>query len=98
MPRCVTGMWRVIALAASLLPSLMGGQSHALSQPIPDGWYVYPEEKLKDLDETTLRCFNYSQNEWQVMTDGNGIRITKRVAQKKGALPSGTQLPPLLKH
>jgi hypothetical protein len=91
-------MWRVIALAAALLPSLMGGQSHALSQPIPDGWYVYPEEKLKDLDETTLRCFNYSQNEWQVMTDGNGIRITKRVAQKKGALPSGTQLPPLLKH
>jgi hypothetical protein len=91
-------MWRAIALAAALLPSLMGGQSHAPSQPIPDGWYVYPEEKLKNLDETTLRCFNYSHNEWQVMTDGNGIRITKRVTQEKGAPPSGTQLPRLLKH
>jgi hypothetical protein len=91
-------MWRVIVLATALLPSLMGGQSYAPSQPIPDGWYVYPQDKLKHSDEITLRCFNYSINEWQVMTDGNGIRITKRVAQKKGEAPSGTQLPPLLKH
>jgi len=60
---------------------------------------VYPESKLKNLDETTLRCFNYSHNEWQVTYEGNGVRITPRLSPKgKDDFPSVPSCPPLLKH
>jgi hypothetical protein len=99
MPRRLKRMRLIIALAAgSVLSSLTGGQSQGPFQSLPDGWYVYSEEKLKHSDENTLRCFNYSRNDWQVSTDGNEIRVTKRVKPQKGDPPSLPPLPPLLKH
>ena len=53
-----------VTAATILLPQMLLGQQLAsLPGEIPVGWYVYPESKLKNLDETTLRCFNYSHNE-----------------------------------
>ena len=94
MPKCALRLGQVIALAAGcLFPLLIGGQSQVPSESIPSGWYVYPEEKLKHLDETTRRCFNYSRNEWQVIAEEDEIRIEKRFAPKE--LPP---IPPRLKH
>ena len=65
----------------------------------PSGWYVYSESKLKNLHETTLRCFNYSHNEWQVTNEGNGVRITPRPSPRgKDDFPPVPSWPPLLKH
>src|SRR5262249_14318467 len=47
-----------------------------------------------NVDEYTVRCFNYSHNEWQVMSEGEKVKITKRV----GTLTDIPSLPPLLKH
>jgi hypothetical protein len=88
-----------VAVAGVLLPTTLLGQQPAPSAGrIPEGWYVYPESKLKNLDETTLRCFNYSHNEWQVVSDGDGVKITKLVRQGKMNAPSTLPLPPSLKH
>jgi len=61
---------------------------------VPQGWYVYPNAELKHLDENTLRCFNYSHDEWQVIGEGEEVKITKLTGKKTDA-PS---LPPLLEH
>jgi hypothetical protein len=88
------GLLAALAVGVLLPPSLAGQQSGASLGSIPDGWYAYPEEKLKHLDETTLRCFNYSHNEWQVTSEGTVIKITKKLRGKSDEL----SLPPLLKH
>ena len=86
-----------LTIAGGLLPlTLLGQGPVATTRLIPDGWYVYPSGKLKNLDETTLRCFNYSQNEWKVISEGDGVKITKLLRQgDTSVLPT---LPPLLKH
>ena len=95
MSRCVLRMWQVIALAATcLLPSIIDGQCKPLVGSIPDGWYVYPEEKLKHLDESTLRCFNYSHSEWNVTSEGDVVTIASNLGEKTDQLA----LPPLLKR
>lgn len=84
-----------VALAGILFPlKLPGQQSVPPTGLIPEGWFVYPGTKLKNLDETTLRCFNYSHNEWRVISEGDGVKITKRLSQKAD-VPA---LPPLLKQ
>jgi hypothetical protein len=87
----------VIAAAIVLSQIALAQQPASPTGSIPAGWYVYPDDKLKNLDETTLRSFNYSQNEWQVANEGDGINITKLIRRKSGdqTIPS---LPPLLKH
>ncbi|MGB9244480.1 MAG: hypothetical protein WCC03_14085 [Candidatus Acidiferrales bacterium] len=55
---------------------------------------MYPEEKLKDLDETTLRCFNYSRSDWKVTSEGDVVTIASNLGDKSDELA----LPPLLKH
>lgn len=83
-----------IALLGFVMPStLIGQQSPSSTDYIPQGWFVYPNSKLKHADETTLRCFNFSHNEWQVTSDGDDVRITKR-SGRNADVPS---LPPLLK-
>jgi len=88
-----------VTAATILLPQMVSGQQPApLSENIPVGWYVYPESKLKNLDETTLRCFNYSHNEWQVTNEGNGVSITERPSPRgKDDFPPVPSWPPLLK-
>jgi hypothetical protein len=71
-------------------PSTLFGQS---PEHIPQGWYVYPNSKLNHADVTTLKCFNYSRNEWAVSDESDGVRITKWTG-RKAEVPS---LPPLLK-
>jgi hypothetical protein len=53
----------------------------------------YPNSKLNHADITTLRCFNYSRNEWEVSDENVGVKITKW-AGRKADVPS---LPALLK-
>jgi hypothetical protein len=53
----------------------------------------YPNSKLNHADITTLRCFNYSRNEWEVSDESVGVKITKW-AGRKADVPS---LPALLK-
>ena len=59
----------------------------------PDGWYVYPNAKLKNVDEMTQRCFNYSRDDWRVAIEGNKVKITKQTEPRAQALP----LPPHFK-
>lgn len=89
-----------ITVATVLLPQMVLGQQPAsLPGNVPVGWYVYPANKLKNLDETTLRCFNYSHNEWQVTSEGSGVKITERLGTKgKDDFPQVPSWPPLLKH
>src|ERR1700722_15295485 len=84
-----------IAAATILFPSLvLGQQSVGHNGSVPDGWYVYPDKKLSSVDETALRCFNYSRNEWQVNSQGDSVKITRVAPQKGDERP----LPPMLKH
>lgn len=89
-----------VTVATILLPQMALGQQPApLSGNIPVGWYVYPEKKLKNLDETTLRCFNYSRNEWQVTNEGNSVKITQLPRPTgKDDFPPVPSWPPLLKR
>ena len=81
-----------VALAVTLLPlKLLGQQPVPPTRLIPEGWYVYPYSKLKNADKTTLRCFNYSHDEWEVTSEGDGVKITKDDV-------SAPSLPPLLKR
>jgi hypothetical protein len=85
-----------ITALGALFPSAVCGQQGASGKDhIPPGWYVYPSDKLKNLDEPTERCFNFSQNDWQVKDDGSDVTFQKRSKQNNGVVPS---LPPLLKH
>jgi hypothetical protein len=83
-----------IPVLAALLSSTLFGQEPPSTKPIPEGWYVYPDSKLKDPDENTLRCFNYSHNEWQVISEDEEVKITRQTG-KKTDVPS---LPPSLEH
>jgi hypothetical protein len=94
-----TARFSVAAATILLTQMVLGQQPASLPGNIPVGWYVYPESKLKNPDETTLRCFNYSHNEWQVTNEGNGVKITERPRYKgKDDFPSVPSWPPLLKH
>jgi hypothetical protein len=42
---------------------------------LPEGWYVFPNARLKNLD--TQQCFNYSENQWQVTSEGGSVKIRK---------------------
>lgn len=70
-------------------------QSGVPPQSVPVGWYIYPETSLQELDESTLRCFNYSRNEWQVTGDESDVKIDKLARPEVNAPPIA--LPPLLK-
>ena len=62
-------------------------------QPAPKGWFVYPMKNVRDLDEQTRRCFNYSRNDWRVALEGNDVKIAK-ISRSDAEQPV---LPPLLK-
>jgi hypothetical protein len=83
-----------IPVLAALSSSSLFGQETSSTKRMPEGWYVYPNSKLKNADENTLRCFNYAHNEWQVIREGEEVKIAQRTG-KKTDVPS---LPPLLKH
>jgi hypothetical protein len=94
-----TVQFRVTAATILLAQIVLGQQPASAPGNIPAGWYVYPESKLKNGDETTLRCFNYSHNEWQVTNEGEDVKITERSRPKgKSDFPPVPLWPPLLKH
>jgi hypothetical protein len=78
------------------MPILCQAQESAgASTRPPDGWFVYPESRLKTLDESTLRCFNYSRNEWRVTNQDGGVKITRRVEDTaEETLPALLKLQP----
>lgn len=82
----------VLAALGAALASGVFGQSPS-TEHIPQGWYVYPNSKLKHADESTLGCFNFSRNEWYVSLEHNDVKITKR-SERKSDIPL---LPPQLK-
>jgi len=82
----------VLAAFGATLASGLCGQSPS-TEHIPQGWYVYPNSKLKHADESTLRCFNFSHNEWYVSLERDDVKITKR-SERKSDTPL---LPPQLK-
>jgi hypothetical protein len=89
----------ITAATVLLQQTVLGQQPVSLPGEIPAGWYVYPERKLKNLDETTLRCFNYSHNKWQVTNEENAVRITPRPNPSgKDDLPPVPSWPALLKR
>ena len=83
----------IVAIAILVPSSLVGQLSKAQSPLVPDGWYVYPANKLKNIDETTLQCFNNSHNEWRVSSEKGSLKIAQYVPQNYDDLP----LPPMLK-
>ncbi len=69
-------------VAAVVLPSpVVGQQSVAFAGAIPAGWYVYPEDKLKNWpkNSTWSPCPSDSLTDWQVSAEGDALRITKLV-------------------
>ena len=83
-----------IAVLGFVMPSTLTGQQFSSATGyIPQGWFVYPDAKLKHADETTLRCFNFSHSEWQVTGEGDDVIITKWSGRKVDV----QSLPPLLK-
>ena len=64
------------------------------SVPAPDGWYVYPNAKLKNVDEMTQRCFNYSRDDWRVAIEGNRVQIAKHTELRTQTLPLPLHLKP----
>jgi len=44
-------------------------------RPVPGGWFVYALKNVRDLDEQTRRCFNYSHNDWRVSLDAGDVKI-----------------------
>jgi|tagenome__1003787_1003787.scaffolds.fasta_scaffold20989570_9 hypothetical protein len=92
--------WKLWTLKFSILVlniflvSTLVGQDSPSTKRIPDGWYIYPNSKLKGIDESTLRCFNYSHNAWRVVSAGEEVKITKWTETK----PDIPALPSLLKH
>jgi hypothetical protein len=96
-PKCkIHALVISVALAGFLLPSALLGQQTGMQRVFPDGWFVYPESKLRNLSENTKRCFNYSHLEWKISRDGEGVKVTSLVRQKFE--PSALPLPPSLKH
>ena len=99
MPR-ISLLCSTVFIYFLLALSLAGQEGVAARGPIPAGWFKYPAEKLERLDQDALRCFNYSQNEWKVSSDGAVVRITRlvrrspRVRDESDELP----LPRLAKH
>src|SRR5215469_16076141 len=92
-------------LLLSILSGVLFDHTALAQQPtpavarIPAGWHVYPTEKLKDVDENTRRCFNYSKNEWWVSSEGDEVKIADRYRPtQKLASPPVPELPPLLKY
>jgi hypothetical protein len=87
-----------LAAVVIFLPFTHFGQQPATpAELIPEGWYLYPDSKLKELDKNTLHCFNYSHNEWRVTSEGHGVKITK-LSRERGEARAVPALPPLLKH
>jgi hypothetical protein len=92
-------------MAVVVLPSsLMGQQSTSSAGTIPEGWYVYPEDKLKAWPEnsTWSPCPDDSLSlaDWQVSAEGDAVRITKLLNDRTSIQNRSEQLPlpRLLKH
>jgi hypothetical protein len=82
----------VVAVLGVALPSALVAQL-TTTEHIPQGWYVYAHRNLKHADENTLRCFNFSHNEWHVSLEADDVNITKWSGRK----PDIPSLPPRLK-
>jgi hypothetical protein len=91
--RFYTVHFAIALLGLAVSSTRIGQQPPSSSEHIPPGWFVYPDSKLKHADETTLRCFNFSHNEWHVSIKADYVQITKW-SGRKFDVPS---LPPLLK-
>jgi len=91
-------------VAAVVLPSpVVGQQSVAFAGAIPAGWYVYPEDKLKNWpkNSTWSPCPSDSLTDWQVSAEGDALRITKLVNDRTSKSQDKSEqlpLPRLLKH
>ncbi len=81
----------LMLLTVIVVPLSAGGQlSPQPSADVPQGWYVYPGNKLKNLNEYDRRCFNLSHREWKVSVEGGAIQITEksRVQDETSSLPA----------
>src|SRR5580698_8466222 len=69
-----------IVIALSGLVSAQGVGQLSAQQPtdMPQGWYVYADEKLKNASASDARCFNYSRRNWQVTVEEGEPQITER--------------------
>jgi len=88
-----------LMLAAAFLPpaTAVAQQRSDSAAPLPDGWHVVPNGKLKGVDGWGRRCFNLSRNEWEVTVAGDGVEIKKRKTWKEGDLPYSPPTPARLK-
>ena len=66
-----------------------GPQVENKTQHAPKGWFIYPMEDVKDLNEQTRRCFNYSRNNWRVSLEEKRVKIARinRGVTEQPALP-----------
>jgi hypothetical protein len=93
-----------VLVVAFLLPSPYVGQlSRSSPTPIPEGWYVYPEDKLNKWPEnsTWSPCPSNALTDWQVSTGGDAVRISKLVNDSTSKSQDKSEqlpLPSLLKH
>ena len=89
----------VFAAVLLLAAPMFGQQSPDPGPALPDGWHVFPDRKLKEVDGWGRRCFNFSRNEWEVTDAGNGIEIKNRKTWGKGDVPeSPPPMPARLKR
>jgi hypothetical protein len=74
-------------LGTSILIALSGilASAQALAQlsaqrstDLPQGWYVYGDEKLRNASASDTRCFNYSRRDWHVTVERGEAHITER--------------------
>jgi hypothetical protein len=85
----------LILLGVIVLPLRTGGHlSPRSSTEVPQGWYVYADNKLKNANEYDRRCFNLSHREWKVTVEGDTVQITEK-SRVQDETPS---LPPRLVH
>src|SRR5712692_5340870 len=95
--------FQLALVVAFLSPSSrVGQQSKSSAGTIPEGWYAYPEDKLKAWPEnsTWSPCPSDSLTDWQVSSEGDSVKITKLASDRASKLQKEEELPlpRLLKH
>lgn len=92
----------VVLLAVFLSGSSLVRHQSGAAGAIPEGWYVYPEDKLKGWEQNSAPnpCPSVSPTDWRVSNEGDSAKISKlpsdraSISRREEELP----LPPLLKH
>jgi hypothetical protein len=92
----------VVLLAAFLSGAPLARHQSGATGAIPEGWYVYPEGKLKAWEQKSAPnpCPSVSLTDWKVSNEGDSVKIIKlpsdraAISRREEELP----LPPLMKH